>query len=549
MKWRNKLCVWLLALVFILTPGLALGQEFTDIEGHWAQENMVRALELKWIQGEGNGKLSPGREMSRAEFITMAYRTLGLDGLNLEKETSYQDLDSLDWAKDTLKRADQAGILSLAFPGNTLNPTAPMSREEAVVLLDHVINLKGALTKSEDSKETVDLIRDFMAEKAKTGESTTSLSFKDQDQIQGPFRASVRDLSQRKLVKGYDGNLFGPKDSLSRAQGVTFLLRALGQEPKSLDLTEVKVMEEDGVFYLFDSQGERKVLYSQTQNGRIKVKDQVYLLNPDGSLKKGFFQENGESYYANGEKGLSRGWKEVDGKLYYFSPMDYRMYKDGIFSTGKNVHWFDKDGVVREGTRRGGYKKLPVYWHYPSKEELTNSWLEGPDQELRFRGQEIANFAASFEGWPFHWYGTDLRNPAGVYCCGNVYSAYKEFGIRVPGPNDVDMKKHKGYEMVRAQYQDCEKYGGHKVPADFDQIWPGDLVFVHSPNFYLGFNHVGIYMGKNGNTPYYIHSAIENGLSIESPYKMIKERNRIFNKNFIRYNTAANPGNGKIPKK
>ena len=55
-----------------------------------------------------------------------------------------------------------------------------MNREEAVVLLDHVINLKGALTKSEDAKETVDLIRDFMAEKAKTGESTTSLSFKDQ---------------------------------------------------------------------------------------------------------------------------------------------------------------------------------------------------------------------------------------------------------------------------------------------------------------------------------------------------------------------------------
>lgn len=69
-------------------------------------------------------------------------------------------------------------------------------------------------------------------------------------------------------------------------------------------------MEEDGAFYLFDSQGERKVLYSQTQNGRIEVKDQVYLLNPDGSLKKGFFQENGETYYANGEKGLSRGWKD-----------------------------------------------------------------------------------------------------------------------------------------------------------------------------------------------------------------------------------------------
>ncbi|HSH26097.1 MAG TPA: hypothetical protein VLA13_11280, partial [Massilibacterium sp.] len=74
-------------------------------------------------------------------------------------------------------------------------------------------------------------------------------------------------------------------------------------------------------------------------------------------------------------------------------------------------------------------------------------------------------------------------------------------------------------------------------------------VFNHSPNFYLGFNHVGIYMGKNAGTPYYIHSALKNGLAVENPYKMNRESKRIFNDSFIRYNTDANPGNGSIPKK
>ncbi len=225
------------------------------------------------------------------------------------------------------------------------------------------------------------------------------------------------------------------------------------------------------------------------------------------------------------------------------------MYRDGIFSTGKHVYWFGKDGAVQEGHRRGGHAKLSVYWHYPTPEELSNKWLEGDNQQLRFRGQKIANFAASFEGRPFHWFGTDLRNPAGVYCCGTTYSTYREFGIHIPGPDDVDMRKHKGYEMVRAQHEWASRYGGYKIPADFDQIWPGDLVFIYSPNFYLGYNHVGIYMGKNGNTPYYIHAALKNGLAVENPYKMIRETGRIFNSSFVRYNTDANPGNGTIPKK
>ena len=549
MKWKNKLRLGLFALALLVVPNQGFAANFTDIHGHWAEENMMRAVELKWIQGSGDGTLRPDGEMSRAEFITMAYQSLGLQGEDLGRQASYQDLDSLAWSKDILKKADQTGILRLAFPGNKLNPQEPIHREEAVVVLDHINLLKNTLAKGEKLEDAVDLVSNVMNNKAENGKNTADLPYQDKDQIQGAFVSSVRDLTQNKVVYGYQGNLFAPKETLSRAQAVSFLLRTLGEEPKAVNLQSVQMVQENGSTYLFNPQTGEKIRRSQVKGGRVQVQEQVYLLNDDGSLKKGFFKENGETYYADAEKGLARGWKKIDGKFYYFSPMDHRMYRDGIFSTGKNVYWFGKDGGVREGNRPGGYKKLVTYWHYPDQEELSNKWLEGPDQALRFRGQEIANFAASFEGWPFNWFGTDLRNPAGVYCCGNVYSAYKEFGIRVPGPNDVDMRKHKGYEMVRAQYQDCEKYGGQKVPADFNQIWPGDLVFVYSPNFYLGFNHVGIYMGKNGNTPYYIHSAIENGLSIESPYKMIKERNRIFNKNFIRYNTAANPGSGKIPKK
>ncbi|CAG7589563.1 hypothetical protein PEPTYR26121_01030 [Peptoniphilus tyrrelliae] len=115
------------------------------------------------------------------------------------------------------------------------------------------------------------------------------------------------------------------------------------------------------------------------------------------------------------------------------------MYKYGIFSTGEGVYWFGKDGKIKTGKRPGCHVGRKFSWSYPTAKELENNWLHIENAKARYKTQEIANFAASKEGFLFKWFGYDLNDKSGVYCCGTVYSAYKEFGIPVPGPNDCNM--------------------------------------------------------------------------------------------------------------
>ncbi len=162
MKWRNKLIPLLLVLMLILTPGLAQAQNFVDVEGHWAEQNLILSLELHWIQGDGTERLDPNRAMTRAEFVTMAYRTLELDKLPIEGEVRHVDLGVVPWAEDILLKSDRLGILSIAFPGNTLEPNEAIYREQAVVLLDHISILKNILSKGEDPKLATELAAELM---------------------------------------------------------------------------------------------------------------------------------------------------------------------------------------------------------------------------------------------------------------------------------------------------------------------------------------------------------------------------------------------------
>ena len=321
---------------------------------------------------------------------------------------------------------------------------------------------------------------------------------------------------------------------------MTMLVRAFKGIPKEPSLDEAHVVSVDGKYYLEDKTNGLRFSPSKFKDGIVKVADKTYLLNADGSLGQGFIDKNNKTYYVDGENGLATGWRKIDNALYYFSPYDYRMYKDGMFSTGKGVYWFGKDGKLKTGNRPGGIKGRLVYWAGPSDKELSNEWLTGDDKELRFRGQEIANFAASYEGLPFKWYGFDLTNGEGVYCVGNAYSAHKAFGIKIPGANDANIKLHNGYELTRVQYVDAEKFGGIRYPADFSKAWPGDLIFNYSPNFYLGYNHVGIFMGHNTNRPIYVHATLADGLFVGDCREMNWRIGRKFNDCFIRYNTEAN---------
>lgn len=275
---------------------------------------------------------------------------------------------------------------------------------------------------------------------------------------------------------------------------------------------KVQVEKDGNKYYLRDLDRDTLVTYADTKNGFISYGNNTFLLLADGSIAQGIVNKDGESYYSEPTSGLVRGWKRIDNDLYYFSPSTFKMYKKGVRSTGEGAYWFDNNGKLTTGSRPQGHRGKRITWYGPSNEELSNKWLTLPKAEARFKGQEIVNFAAQFDGLPFKWYGCDLRDKSGVYCCGAVYSAYKEFGIHIPGPDDCDMYADGGYRMVKVQYLDAHKFGGRYIPTDFKIMWPGDISYTSHKGAY---SHAALYMGMNGGRPITVHATLADGFVTE----------------------------------
>lgn len=531
-----------LILIFIFSISqFTLAETYKDIESHWSKPYVTQGIEEGWIKGYEDETIRPNDKITRSEFISILSRILNLDRFNLKTSSEYSDLDTEAWSKSSIESAESVGLLKFTFTESYLNPSKEITREEAANLLEYSLLLdnfekNGSSLNDELISTALELFESQIDLKSDNG----LLKYSDRDKVNSKFVFSIWDLTDKKIISGNSENLFNPEGSLSRGEAMTMLVRAFKGIPKEPSLDEAHVVSVDGKYYLEDKTNGLRFSPSKFKDGIVKVADKTYLLNADGSLGQGFIDKNNKTYYVEGENGLATGWRKIDNALYYFSPYDYRMYKDGMFSTGKGVYWFGKDGKLKTGNRPGGIKGRFVYWAGPSDKELSNEWLTGDDKELRFRGQEIANFAASYEGLPFKWYGFDLTNGEGVYCVGNAYSAHKAFGIKIPGANDANIKLHNGYELTRVQYVDAEKFGGIRYPADFSKAWPGDLIFNYSPNFYLGYNHVGIFMGHNNNRPIYVHATLADGLFVGDCREMNWRIGRKFNDCFIRYNTEAN---------
>lgn len=280
------------------------------------------------------------------------------------------------------------------------------------------------------------------------------------------------------------------------------------------DFGEVQVVDDGSKTYLRNVESGEVILKDENNKGIVDVDGHRYLINEDGSLKLGFIKEGSNTYYAKAETGLARGFLKDGQKIYYFDPIDYYMYHGGPRNTGLTCYWFGDDGAIKEGTRMSGFKKdTPVKWYMPTAEDLKNTWLEGSNQQNRFLGQKIANYACERAGIPFKWYGFDLNDKSGVYCVGAIYSAYKENGIAVPGPKDCDVKADGGYRMVEVQYKQAPKYGGKYIKTDFNNLLPGDLPY--SARRAGQYNHGAIYIGKNGGRPMTAHATLAGGFIIE----------------------------------
>lgn len=142
---------------------------FNDIVSHWAKDEIEVVASQHITNGTGAGRFSPNNAVTRAEFATLLDRIF---------ETG------IDWET----RSKEAGAKN------------PLTREDMVVMI---------------------------AEALKIDSEAGSLSFNDTNLISEEARAAVAFAVKEGLVKGVNGNRFGPGETSTRAQVSVIVYRLL----------------------------------------------------------------------------------------------------------------------------------------------------------------------------------------------------------------------------------------------------------------------------------------------------------------------------------
>lgn len=173
--------------------------KFSDLEGHWALEQICRMVEHRVATGYPNGEYRPDQAVTRAEFSAMIARALGLP--EVAGRARFSDWASVPLAaRGAVNAAVDAGII-LGYPDGSFRPNATISRVEMAVLMYRALSVAGL------------------------PEVPGEVTFTDWESIPEWGREAVRFCVGHGLLVGYPDGTFGPANTATRAEGTVVIER------------------------------------------------------------------------------------------------------------------------------------------------------------------------------------------------------------------------------------------------------------------------------------------------------------------------------------
>ncbi|MBP1990670.1 DUF4838 domain-containing protein [Paenibacillus eucommiae] len=168
------------------------------ISGHWAEKELLQALDKGWIQGYADGSVQPDRSITRGEFIALINRSFGFSE---EAAIDFKDLPKEDWQYKEVARAVKAAYIQ-GYADGTIGVKSVISREEAAVILARIL-------------QPAAQFGDGGAERFTDAASIAAWSF-----------GAVDAIVAAKYMNGYGDNSYRPKAPITRAEILVTLLRA-----------------------------------------------------------------------------------------------------------------------------------------------------------------------------------------------------------------------------------------------------------------------------------------------------------------------------------
>lgn len=191
MRGKNIFIITMLILMNLSSTSFA----YNDTKDHWADDTISKMSEYNIIKGYTDDSFKPDNEMTRAEFIVVINRLLGL-----ERESSkyIPDISRQDWYYSDIRKAVAAGII-MGDQEGYIHPNAKITREEAVTILARAFKIEAPMQ--------------------------DELRYIDEYEISSWARNSVGTFVNKGYIKGYTDNTIRAKSTIKRAEALTIIER------------------------------------------------------------------------------------------------------------------------------------------------------------------------------------------------------------------------------------------------------------------------------------------------------------------------------------
>ncbi len=172
---------------------------------NWFYDDVQELVDLGGLSGYEDGTFRPNNKISLGEFLKLSMTSIG--------QTKYEKINGEHWAMPYYNEAIKEGIIKTDDFGNTaVDFNRPISREDMSYI---IMNINSIMQdeKFEDTAGVEENIRDYK-------------------NINPNRKKQVYQAYKKGIITG-KGNGFNPKDSTTRAEAATVIMRSLNPENRT----------------------------------------------------------------------------------------------------------------------------------------------------------------------------------------------------------------------------------------------------------------------------------------------------------------------------
>lgn len=207
-KLFKKIILTIIIGIFVISFNTAIyatdnnsQTQFSDIEQHWAEPWIIKAVNLGFVTGYEDNTFRPDITVTRAEFAKLLNYAMNLENTYV---INFTDVTDNNWYYKDVQKSVAAGYFN-GYDDNTFRPNNPIKREEAATVISN------SITKGSADGEGATLLHDY-------------------NSIQSWAKDSVNVTYNKGYILGYPDGFYMPSKALTRAEAVKIICEVIENE-------------------------------------------------------------------------------------------------------------------------------------------------------------------------------------------------------------------------------------------------------------------------------------------------------------------------------